>query len=163
VVSVRSPEDIQLEQLETLMGYATAIKDGESTVDEVFNAETTDPAPMNFPMPRKEVTESKTGSEPAGESQATPAAGGTEAPSVTHATETQPEVAISLQDQLANIVTSAGYSFDELKVAANGLHALKDGEDEAPSFADLSDDTCRKLIGAKRGLLRAMNLSRSVA
>jgi hypothetical protein len=29
-------DDIQLEQLETLMGYATAIKDGESSVDEIF-------------------------------------------------------------------------------------------------------------------------------
>lgn len=36
VVGVRAVDDIQLEQLETLMGYATAIKDGESSVDEIF-------------------------------------------------------------------------------------------------------------------------------
>jgi hypothetical protein len=36
-VSVRAVDDIQLEQLEVLMGYATAIKDGDVTVDEVFN------------------------------------------------------------------------------------------------------------------------------
>jgi len=30
-------EDIGLEQLEILLGYATAIKDGDATIDEVFN------------------------------------------------------------------------------------------------------------------------------
>jgi hypothetical protein len=45
VVNVRAAEDIQLEQLEILMGYATAIKDGDSTVDEVFN-----PTPTAIPV-----------------------------------------------------------------------------------------------------------------
>lgn len=56
VVGVRSAEDIQLEQLEVLMGYATAIKDGESTVDEVFNAkrdETATPPPSFTTDPDK--------------------------------------------------------------------------------------------------------------
>lgn len=51
VVSVRSAEDIQLEQLETLMGYATAIKDGESTVDEVFNPKVDEVKPRLDPKP----------------------------------------------------------------------------------------------------------------
>lgn len=36
-LGVRSPEDIQLDHLEILIGYATAIKDGDTTIDEVFS------------------------------------------------------------------------------------------------------------------------------
>lgn len=36
VLGVRSIEDIQLDHIEILIGYGTAIKDGESTIDEVF-------------------------------------------------------------------------------------------------------------------------------
>jgi len=35
-VACRSAEDIQIDHLETLMGYATAIKDAETTIDAVF-------------------------------------------------------------------------------------------------------------------------------
>lgn len=35
-VECRASDDIQIEHLETLMGYATAIKDGETTIDAVF-------------------------------------------------------------------------------------------------------------------------------
>lgn len=37
VLGIRSVEDIQLEHLETLFGYHTAIRDGETTIDAVFN------------------------------------------------------------------------------------------------------------------------------
>lgn len=37
-LGVRSVDDIQLDHIEILMGYATAIKDGDATVDEVFKA-----------------------------------------------------------------------------------------------------------------------------
>ena len=37
-LEVRSVDDIQLSHLEMLIGYATAIKDGDVTVDEVFSA-----------------------------------------------------------------------------------------------------------------------------
>ncbi len=36
-LEVRSVDDIQLDHLETLFGYYTAIKDGDTTIDEVFN------------------------------------------------------------------------------------------------------------------------------
>jgi len=36
-LGVRSIEDIQLDHLEILIGYATAIKDGDATVDDIFN------------------------------------------------------------------------------------------------------------------------------
>jgi hypothetical protein len=44
-LGIRSPEDIQLDHLEILMGYATSIKDGDATVDEIF-AHKAQPAPI---------------------------------------------------------------------------------------------------------------------
>ena len=45
-LGVRAVEDIQLEHMEILIGYATAIKDGDVMIDEVFN-----PAPDKKPLP----------------------------------------------------------------------------------------------------------------
>jgi len=50
-VGVRSPEDITLEHLETLIGFATAIKDGDTTVDEVFTTQAP-PAPTDTAAPK---------------------------------------------------------------------------------------------------------------
>jgi hypothetical protein len=36
-LGVRSPDDIQLDHLEILIGYATAIKDGDVSIDDIFN------------------------------------------------------------------------------------------------------------------------------
>jgi hypothetical protein len=41
----RGPEDIGLEDLEVLIGYGTAIKNNEATIDELFPALSTAPAP----------------------------------------------------------------------------------------------------------------------
>lgn len=40
-IQVKSIEDITLEHLETLQGFRTAIKDGETSIDEVFNTKPT--------------------------------------------------------------------------------------------------------------------------
>lgn len=42
-VGVAKPDDINLDHLETLFGYSTAIKDGDCTVDEVFSREESAP------------------------------------------------------------------------------------------------------------------------
>lgn len=48
-LGVRAVEDIQLEHMETLIGYATAIKDGDVTIDEVFDKqEAGEIKPANF-------------------------------------------------------------------------------------------------------------------
>lgn len=47
VLGVRSVEDIQLDHLEILIGYATAIKDGDASVDDIFKA----PAPDRVSNP----------------------------------------------------------------------------------------------------------------
>jgi hypothetical protein len=47
-LGLRSPDDIQLDHIETLIGYATAIKDGDATIDEVFNRKPEAPAVPGF-------------------------------------------------------------------------------------------------------------------
>jgi len=37
-LEIRSVDDISLSHLETLMGYSTAIKDGDATIDDIFTA-----------------------------------------------------------------------------------------------------------------------------
>lgn len=51
-LGVKAAEDIGLEELETLIGYATAIKDGETSVDEVFTTEKA-VAPKFEPIPAR--------------------------------------------------------------------------------------------------------------
>lgn len=57
-LGVRSVEDIQLDHIEILIGYGTAIKDGESTIDEVFKPqkmkEPTDAAKKVAPFKKPE-------------------------------------------------------------------------------------------------------------
>jgi hypothetical protein len=51
LLSVRGVEDITLEMLGTLKGLATAIKEGETTVDEAFAGPLRDPKPTDKPKP----------------------------------------------------------------------------------------------------------------
>jgi hypothetical protein len=57
VLGVVKPDDINLDHLELLIGYANAIKDGDTSVDEVFAAKPEATAP-DFVLPKKEKTES---------------------------------------------------------------------------------------------------------
>lgn len=47
-ISTRSVEDIGLEHIEILIGYANAIRDGESSIDEIFPAQPKEPAAPTF-------------------------------------------------------------------------------------------------------------------
>lgn len=52
VCGVSSVDDIGLEHLEILLGYSTAIKDGDTSIDEVFNGgSATGGAALKAPMP----------------------------------------------------------------------------------------------------------------
>jgi hypothetical protein len=50
-LGVRSVDDIQLDHLEILIGYATAIKDGDVTVDDIFKAKAENSIP-SFVLPK---------------------------------------------------------------------------------------------------------------
>lgn len=55
VLSVRAVEDIQLDHLETLIGYATAIKDGDVTIDDVFTVRDVTPKALPKENPFKRI------------------------------------------------------------------------------------------------------------
>jgi len=52
-IGVKNADDIQLEHMELLIGFATAIKDGDATVDGIFN-QSAEVAPPSFALPKKE-------------------------------------------------------------------------------------------------------------
>jgi len=60
-----------------------------------------------------------------------------------------------LQSELAGIVTGAGYTFDQL-VDWCEASAFVPEFSKYPSFADVPDSVCRKLLNAKTGLLTAL-------
>jgi len=66
VLAVRGVEDIQLDHLEILIGYATAIKDGDATVDEIFAKK--DSVADSNPMKKKEDPKPEQSLEPVMES-----------------------------------------------------------------------------------------------
>lgn len=49
-LGVKAIDDIQLEQLEILIGYSTAIKDGDITIDDVFNQKSETPKQEANPL-----------------------------------------------------------------------------------------------------------------
>jgi hypothetical protein len=51
LLEIKGAEDITLEHLATLKGLATAIKEGDTTVDEAFAGPTRDPKPTDKPKP----------------------------------------------------------------------------------------------------------------
>jgi hypothetical protein len=51
LLDIKGAEDITLEHLGTLKGLATAIKEGDTTVDEAFAGPTRDPKPTDKPKP----------------------------------------------------------------------------------------------------------------
>jgi len=58
IVEVRKPDDIQLEQLELLIGYFTALRDGQTTIDELLGKVEADKKD-----PLKEAFEAEAGTE----------------------------------------------------------------------------------------------------
>lgn len=62
-LGVRAVDDIQLEHLEILIGYATAIKDGDVSVDDIFNPKTESvksDTPPSFVLPKAAAADVET-------------------------------------------------------------------------------------------------------
>lgn len=88
-LGVRSTEDIQLEHLEILIGYATAIKDGDVTVDEIFNKPAAESAAPTKP-----------GANPFKKDEAPPAENKPEAPAEKTSAERKDDALASIEEQL---------------------------------------------------------------
>lgn len=69
-LGVRATDDIQLQHLEILIGYATAIKDGDTSVDEIFKAEEEKKElPKENPFKRKPDSEKEAAPQPTPEAE----------------------------------------------------------------------------------------------
>lgn len=143
-VSVRSAEDIQLEHLETLMGFATAIKDGEVSIDEIFSPKP-EPAPAEIAAPNfltQPAADPSTSDTVKMQNPAPPP-------------ETVNEVGVN-QNRLAAFCAGEGASFDLFREALSEIGQLEGNDVNATAFADLSDKLCARLLNAQAGLKRAL-------
>jgi hypothetical protein len=119
-------DDIDMDRLETLIGFGTAIKDGDATIEGCFPTPgATDEKPAT-PFKRAE----------------TPSA-------------PMPEAAITQtpQDQLANIVCIAGHTFDDLQAYAKGMGLW---ESDLGGFDEIPNAIATKLVAAQKSLLTAL-------
>lgn len=135
LAAVQAPkiEDVDAARLSVLVGLGTAIKDGETTVEEAFPDPQARPAAPIFAALPKPDDDQIPGAEVP--------------PAQTVAPQRSP------QQELAEIVTGAGYTFDQMQSAAiaNGVY-----RDEAASFGDLPTSTATKLLRMKSGLLSTL-------
>jgi hypothetical protein len=100
-------EDIDLEKLETLIGLGTALKDGETTLEDAFPAPATKAAATTTEVPKEGVKKDEAREQAAKNAEA-------EA-DVTPKDDVPMETA---QDKLLTIAKEAGFSFSELVEAA---------------------------------------------
>lgn len=120
VVNAKTIEDIQLEQLEILIGYANAIRDGDTSVDEVFNQASETPLDAAA-MFTKTSKESPT-AEPVKEKSKKPAP---------QAEETRRKLSV-------RILTEGGVSFDDAR-SYIGTKNISKGADSWASWDDAPD------------------------
>lgn len=66
----------------------------------------------------------------------------------------------SLQDRLADLVTGEGCTFDHFTITARELNMLTGADVDAGSFAELSDDLCKRCLAAHRGLKTALKVAK---
>lgn len=135
VVSKATVEDIDLSALETLLGIHTALKDGDTNVDEAF------PLPAKHaPVPKEDAPKKDLPPEKAaGVSQETPNKS-TTAESATTPTEN----AQSPSEKLAILMRGQSITFNELKAIIRPSGWCARG---AKDLSDLSDENTAKIIG----------------
>lgn len=64
------------------------------------------------------------------------------------------------QEALAGFVISSGFNFDHLLTAGKTLACLSTVDQNATNFDELLAETCRRMLNAKRGILRALTIAR---
>ena len=149
-------EDINLDQLETLKGLGTSIKDGELSVEEAFpmpgQSEEPKPTGPKFrkPEPAPASTSSISGVVVPKEADVT--VDQATAPVVTQS-DPQQEPQQSLQDKLAEHVSKCGGTFDNFVTLCRSQNWVKpEVLDPWTCFADMPDALAKKFLGAKRGV-----------
>ena len=146
-------EDINLDQLETLKGLGTSIKDGELSVEEAFPipGQTDEPKPTGPKFRKPEAPPATLVDQPAPSAPV-------DAPATPATVVVQPEPAeepkqLPLQDQLAAHVTASGGTFDDFVTLCRNQNWVKpEILDPWTCFADIPEALAKKFLGAKRGV-----------
>jgi hypothetical protein len=142
-IGVAKLEEVDVDKLATLIGLGTALKEGETTLEEAFP-----------PIGQAEPSTKPNFAKPAAP---TPAPDPTDPPKEPAPPAPEPQVPpaeVHPSEQLAEIVTKEGYSFDEFQSWAlkEGFAPLK----TATAFADVPSQLAKRFIGSKAGLLTAL-------
>ena len=152
-------EDIGLDQLETLKGLGTSIKDGELSVEEAFPipGQSEEPKPAGPKFAKKAEPKPQSAQEAPSVDQPAPTppvdAPAAPAPIVTQSEPLPEPPPITTQDQLAQHVTNCGGTFDNFVTLCRNMNWVKpEVLDPWTCFSDMPDALAKKFIGAKRGV-----------
>jgi hypothetical protein len=152
-VEAHKIDDITIEKLEVLIGLGTALKDGETTLEEAFPI-----AAVTTKAPTSEQSKSETKQSPPVQGAEAAADTGKDAPARTEGATpstgatSQPQ-AHTPQDRLMELVKAEGYSFAELVE-----WAVKSGNLDNPvnSPEEIPASSAETWIKAKRGLVQGL-------
>ena len=141
-------EDIGLPELETLLGLFTAIKDGDTTVDEAFPERSGEALVATVEGPTT-TTSTNTAAAPADAPQANsaPVAPAADKPPV---------------DVLVELVSGWGYSFDDLR---NWMvkESFWEGAADLTGYDDMPQDVAKRLLRAHKGLKAGLDARKGAA
>jgi hypothetical protein len=153
-VGAAKVDDIDAARLEVLVGLGTAIKDGDTTIEEAF------PAPEQKPIFTKPAEDQIPGAEVPATPPPTPPPAPTPTPAAQPAQQPDAQAAATPQQELADLITGAGHTFDEMQKAAmdNGVYRIEFG-----SFDDLPNATAQKLLRMRSGLLSTIGAAKGDA
>jgi hypothetical protein len=153
-VDCSTVDDVTVDKLEMLIGLGTALKDGDTTLEEAFPPVGGKLHSRGAAKPAPTPEAAPPGTPPA---QTTP---GTEAPATSTAPQSMPaSVAgshFTPQEQLVRIVVEAGFTFEQLiGFLVEGGHM----ENPVPTPDLIPLDLAERFVNAKAGLLRGMTLN----
>jgi hypothetical protein len=147
VIGAAKVDDITVEQLEVLVGLGTALKDGETTMEDAFPPIAAKEAgkPM-FQAPAPAPAATTTATAPVAPEPAP-------APEPTPTPEAAPEPTETPQQRLAKLVTDAGATWDKFAEWAKTTGFVSD---EMTGFADVPDATCERLLKKPAALVKIL-------
>jgi len=148
-------DDIGLDQLGTLIGLGTALKDGETTVEEAFPPIAKTQAKPATPGQGEPPDDIPMGSGPATAPQAAPSTGPA-------GDRQQGPIAKPEHEQLEAVVVGGGFNFDDFRDWASRTGNITDA-DSLASFEDIPPKVAARILKAKTGLLQALAQGRKEA
>lgn len=149
VIGAAKVDDITVEQLEVLVGLGTALKDGETTLEDAFPpiAPKTEGKPM-FKEPAPATTTASAPAAPALEPAPAPAPADPPAEPAPAPVETD-----TPQQRLAKVVTDAGATWEKF---AEWGHSTGFVDQSMTGFEHVPDATCERLLKKPAALVKIL-------